>query len=78
VAGGDMIDLSAIDANTLVDGDQAFVPIGDSFFRNPGELRFVSLPQGRLIEADVNGDGVADFAVLLNGTGALTAASFIL
>jgi ELWxxDGT repeat protein len=78
MAEGDVMDLTAIDASTLSAGDQAFVLVGDSFSGTAGELRVVALAASRLVEADVNGDGLADFALLLNGTGALTAAAFLL
>ncbi|MBX3570242.1 MAG: hypothetical protein KF914_19430 [Rhizobiaceae bacterium] len=69
-AAGEDIDLSDIDANNLgFDGDQAFIFIGANAFHNVrGELRSV----GGLFEADVNGDGTADFRVLI-GNGATVA-----
>jgi Tol biopolymer transport system component len=78
VAEGDRIDLSAIDANTVLAGDQAFVLIADEFTGTPGELLVLQLAASRRIEADVTGDGIADFAITLHGTGAVTAATFIL
>ncbi len=62
-AHGDKIDLSGIDANTNVGGDQAFSFIGAAAFSSTaGELRYA----GNFLEADVNGDGNADFQVQLN------------
>ncbi len=62
-AHGDKIDLSGIDANTNVGGDQAFSFIGAAAFSSTaGELRYA----GNMLEADVNGDGAADFQVQLN------------
>jgi Ca2+-binding RTX toxin-like protein len=57
------IDLSAIDANTHVAGDQAFTYIaGAAFNHTAGELRF----SDHLLQGDVNGDGTADFQVRIN------------
>jgi serralysin len=60
---GDKIDLSAIDANTLVDGNQAFIWIGnDNAFTTDfgaGQLRFNS----GVVEGDVDGDFVVDFRI---------------
>jgi Ca2+-binding RTX toxin-like protein len=62
-AAGDKIDLSAIDANTLVAGNQAFTWIGnDNAFVEAwgaGQLRF----NGGFVEGDVNGDFVVDFRI---------------
>jgi Ca2+-binding RTX toxin-like protein len=71
----DTFDLSGIDANSLAGGDQAFTFVGSAAFSGAaGELRAVA----GLVEADVDGNGAADFAVSL-GNGALAgAANFIL
>lgn len=68
--GTDRVDLRQIDANTHIAGDQAFAFIGSAAFSgsgvaSAGELRVVALSNfpGR-IEGDVNGDGVADLAVI--------------
>ncbi|MGB8814379.1 MAG: calcium-binding protein [Paracoccaceae bacterium] len=67
-AQGDRVDLRAIDAETNLAGDQAFHFIGGAGFgRDAGELRFSA---GFLI-GDVNGDGVADFRILMSGVAAL-------
>ena len=76
-AQGDKIDLSAIDANTGVAGDQAFSFIGTAAFsHHAGELR-LQLGGGQTnVFADVNGDGVADFQIHFAGSPALTASDF--
>jgi Ca2+-binding RTX toxin-like protein len=71
----DRIDLSGIDANNLVAGDQAFNFIGGSaFHRIAGELRY----SGGLLSGDVNGDGIADFELQLVGMPVLTGTDFII
>jgi hypothetical protein len=66
---GDKIDLSYIDANTILAGDQAFNFIGSAAFGNhAGELRFENISLGGpiwLVQGDVNGDGISDFEVVL-------------
>jgi Ca2+-binding RTX toxin-like protein len=62
-AQGDHIDLSAIDANTKVVGDQAFGYIGSAAFSDvAGQLRYAD----HMLQGDVNGDGKADFAIQVN------------
>ncbi|TSD88550.1 calcium-binding protein [Mycobacterium sp. KBS0706] len=79
-AQGDKIDLSPIDANTVLAGNQAFSFIGTGLFtHHAGELRFAyTSPTTTTIAGDVNGDGVSDFHIALSGTIALTAADFVL
>ena len=79
--GADLIDLSTIDANTVLGGNQAFAFIGNGAFTNvAGQLRFSSVAgqQYTTVEGDVNGDGKADFQIGLFGTLALAAADFVL
>ncbi len=78
--GLDRIDLSAINAVRASTTDAAFTFLGtDPFTLRAGELRFEAAPGGDTrILADTNGDGRADFALLLNGTCDLTAADFVL
>ncbi len=64
--GTDTIDLSHIDANRLVDGDQAFAFIGSAnFTHHAGELRMGVETDGLHIYGDTGGDGVADFSIIL-------------
>jgi len=72
----DRIDLSAIDANLVQAGDQAFAFIGTAAFSGAsGQLRDAG---GGVAEADVNGDGLADWQVQAQAFGAFAAANFIL
>lgn len=61
----DKVDLSAIDANTATGGDDAFTFIaGSAFSGTAGELRFQStVAHEGFLQADVNGDGVADLEI---------------
>lgn len=71
----DLINLSAIDANTRSAGNQAFSFIGAAAFSNTaGELRF----SGGLLSGDVNGDRVADFQVAVSDVTRMYASDFIL
>jgi len=65
-SGVDQIDLSAIDANSVLGGDQAFSIVG-SFSGSAGELVLKELANGILVQADVDGDGRVDFSVLVLG-----------
>ena len=77
--GTDHIELSNLDADTGLAGDQAFSFIGDSAFSGvAGELRAEFDGTNTLISADVNGDAAADFQILLTGGVALTGGDFIL
>jgi hypothetical protein len=62
-AHGDKIDLSTIDANTTISGNQgfAFVP---AFTHHAGQLQWDQVAATSwFVSADVNGDAVADFAL---------------
>ena len=78
--GGDLIDLSAIDADTVAEGDGVFTFIGSQPFSKPsaGQLRFELHSGLLLLQADVNGDGLADFVIGLVGVSTLVEADFIL
>jgi len=76
---GDQLDLSGLDANTTVGGDQAFTFIGAAAFHNiAGELRFAAISGGVAVMGDTNGDGVADFTINLNAVSTLVSTDFIL
>ncbi|HEY9347735.1 MAG TPA: M10 family metallopeptidase C-terminal domain-containing protein, partial [Inquilinus sp.] len=79
-AQGDLVDLSLIDANTGVAGDQAFTFIGSGPYTGvAGQLRAaVTTPGVTTIAGDINGDGVSDFHIQLTGTLTLVAADFVL
>lgn len=75
---GDIIDLSGIDA-VEGGGDDAFTFIGAAQFHGvAGELRVVNASGGRLIQGDLDGNGVLDFSILVNAGAALQATDFVL
>lgn len=78
-ASGDIIDLGGIDANAGLGGDQAFAFIGTGSFTNTaGQLRYEIVDGNTYLSGDVNGDGTADFTILVTGSHALTEADLIL
>lgn len=67
-AEGDRIDLSAMDADTGLSGNQSFTYIGtNAFSGEAGEFR-VSYRSGgfAVLTGDVNGDGIEDFNIRVN------------
>jgi Ca2+-binding RTX toxin-like protein len=75
----DRIDLTAIDANTAVAGNQAFSFIGANLYSGvAGQLRF-SIANGiTTVAGDVNGDKVSDFHITAIGTINFIALDFVL
>ena len=65
--GTDRIDLSAIDANTTVAGNQAFAFIGTAAFTAAGQLRLTTANGELSVAGDINGDKIADFAITIAG-----------
>ena len=70
-AGGDLIDLSKIDANSKIAGNDAFNFVGTNvaWGGTAGELRAVWYAIGQVIEGDINGDRVADFSIAIIDVG---------
>ncbi len=77
---GDLIDVSGIDAKAGVPGNQSFHFIGQAAFSDTqGELRAHTTPAGHtLVAGDVNGDGHADFQILVSGVDHLHSWDFVL
>ncbi|MDQ0465710.1 VCBS repeat-containing protein [Caulobacter ginsengisoli] len=67
-AQGDILDLSGIDANANIIGNQGFTFVG-AFTNHAGEmtLSFNSGTNTTTLGLDTNGDGVADYLLLLTG-----------
>ncbi len=80
--GGDKLSFLLIDADAVAAGDQAFNFVGTAAFANTGvgQIRYQNSGADLLVQADVNGDGVADMEIILQGLagGTLTAGDFIL
>jgi len=74
VVGTDTIDVSAIDANTNVGGNQAFTFIGAAAFSARGQARYV----GGILEFNSTGNNNADMSIALTGNPVITAANLIL
>jgi Ca2+-binding RTX toxin-like protein len=78
-ADGDLIDLHYADADTTVAGNQAFNWIGNAAFSGTaGELRAEIAGNTTTIYADTNGNGTANFVLLLTGQVELQAGDFVL
>jgi Ca2+-binding RTX toxin-like protein len=76
VGGADVVDLSAIDANTGASGNQIFNFVGSSAFANAGDLRFVTNGIDGYILGDVDGNGANDLNILLLGVTSMSASDF--
>jgi Ca2+-binding RTX toxin-like protein len=63
--GADRIDLSAIDADGVAAGNQAFtfIGVGTAFGSIAGQLRVVEESGDWFVQGDTNGDGVADLVI---------------
>lgn len=78
-AQADKIDLSTIDANTGLIGNQAFVFIGTAVFgSHAGELRYEVSSADVVVSGDIDGNGVADFSFKVAAVGSLVAGDFVL
>ncbi len=77
-AQGDSLDLSLVDA--IAGGtDDAFAFIGTAAFSGTaGQLRYQTNATSTFIQGDMDGDGVADFWIVLTGAHSLTSADFVL
>jgi serralysin len=73
-AAGDRIDVSTIDANVLLAGNQAFTFIGSAAFTAAGQLRY----SGGVLQGSTDVDTSAEFAIQLTGAPALVGADIIL
>lgn len=77
--GNDKIDLSAIDANPSLAGNQAFQFVGSANFSLPGgEVRITTVGGNTVIMVDNDGDATAEMVILIHDTTGLTAGDFIL
>jgi serralysin len=77
VVGADKLDLSNIDANALMVGDQSF-QIVSSAFTTAGQVRVVDIGTDTFVYANINSDLAPDFCLKLSGHHVLTSLDFIL
>ncbi|WP_421593873.1 calcium-binding protein [Shinella sp. M27] len=78
-ADAEKVDLKLIDASTKASGDQEFTFIGtQAFHKVAGELHYEIKSGDTYISGDVNGDGVADFTIVLDLSLAMRGSDFIL
>jgi Ca2+-binding RTX toxin-like protein len=73
VPGTDIIDVSAIDANTGVGGNQAFVFINNAAFTALGQVRYAN----GILEFNSTGNNAVDMSIAFTGNPAITAANGI-
>lgn len=76
---GDEINLKTIDAILGTTSNDAFHYIGhDAFTKHAGELRAAASGSNTIVSGDVDGNGKADFSILLKGIIELHATDFVL
>jgi Ca2+-binding RTX toxin-like protein len=77
--GSDKLNLSAIDADSTVGGNQAFDFLGTSAFTGAaGEVRYSQVGGNTLVSADVDGNMTVDFVFQLDGLYTLSGTDFVL
>lgn len=77
--GIDRIDLSGIDPNPVLSGNQAFSFIGNAAFTAAGQLHFYSNGTDTIVEGNTdNNPATVEFAIKLIGVHNLTAVDFLL
>ncbi|MDN3714071.1 calcium-binding protein [Paracoccus cavernae] len=76
VSGTDAIDLSAIDGNGSGAGNGAFAFSGTTAAAH--SVWYAAEAGGLRVSGDVNGDGRADFSIVINGVASVTADDFLL
>jgi autotransporter-associated beta strand protein len=82
VIGEDKFNFRRLDTNPGLPGTQGFTFVGNAAFAGGGtaSIRYGNSGADLRVEADVNGDGVADMHIILTGLGGgtMTAADFLL
>jgi Ca2+-binding RTX toxin-like protein len=77
LAQGDKLDLSAIDADSITAGDQAFTLVG-AFTHHAGEMTLVLSGGITTLQLDVDGDGSADYRMKITGDVHLDSGGWVL
>ena len=79
VSGEDRIELSRFDADITQGNKQAFTFVGEAGLGGTaGELAFVRGSGATIVQADLDGDGMADFEIELSGEMTLTESDFLI
>jgi Ca2+-binding RTX toxin-like protein len=80
--GQDLLNFVLLDADASTADDQAFSFIGTAAFTNSGigQIRYLTSGADLIVQADTDGNGVADMEIILQGQGGntLTAGDFFL
>jgi serralysin len=77
-SGQDVIDLSAI-AHTALGAGHSLTFLGSGAFTHvAGQVDYILTSSGLTIQGDLNGDGVADFSLLLSHTTAIAGHDLVL
>jgi serralysin len=77
--GADKIDLSALDASSVLRGNNAFVFVGSGPFNSlQGEISVYQLDGDTIVSIDTDGDVAAEMAIVLKGVTNLTVDDFVL
>lgn len=76
---GERIELTQIDANSRIDGNQIFTWRGEGLFTGAGgEARFAVVGGSSYVQLDVNGDRQSDLLIVVEGITNLTSRDFLL
>jgi len=78
IAGGDLINVFDIDANTGAGGNQNFTFIGNAAFTAAGQLRFFQDGTNTIVEGNTTGSDGAEFSIQVNGLHTFIATDFVL
>ena len=76
VRGSDKIALAGIDAVSGTSKNDPFVFIGTGAFTGAGQLRYEVIGGNAHVFGEVNGDGIADFEIIVNNVTILSASDF--
>jgi Ca2+-binding RTX toxin-like protein len=75
---GDKIDVSAMDANSSVGGNQAFTWIGTAAFTAAGQLRYDQSGGNTFVRGNTGGDLSYEFAIMVTGLVPFIGSDFVL